>query len=60
MSKSKKKKKDKNLIEISRKDWYAMQNIEVVCNHSRINYFTKYCDICGMSLAEIEKKKEEK
>ena len=64
---SKRKKKNKKLIEISREEWLAMQNRIVICNHSDIDYFTKHCRICGKSLMKIEsensikkKNKEEK
>lgn len=58
---TKKKKKDKNIISITREDWLAMKGFkQVICNHSKINYFIKRCEICGKSLIEIDKEKEEK
>lgn len=53
---NKKKKKNKNIIEIDKAVWEQMNyhNWKVVCNHSRIDGYSRRCMICGKSITEIE------
>lgn len=59
MNRKKKVKKNKN-IQITREEWLVMQNKEVICNHSKIDYFLGCCRICNKSLIEIDKEREKK
>ena len=56
--KKKKKKKDKNIIEIDRKMWEFMSYRNKPCNHPLINNYTNKCANCGKDMNEVKKDNE--